>query len=84
MSGRRPRDQKISPGRDAYDPRWLIAYCSDFKCSHSVVIDGAQWGDECSLVRSGAEIRFRRQRPRQTAETNFSTMRTVSRLIAKA
>jgi hypothetical protein len=49
MSGRRPRDQKISPGRDAYDPRWLIAYCSDFKCSHSVVIDGAQWGDDVRL-----------------------------------
>jgi hypothetical protein len=41
MSGRHPRDQKISWGEmnSSNGPRWLIVYCSDFKCSHSVVID---------------------------------------------
>jgi hypothetical protein len=32
--------------RSLNGPRWLIVYCSDFKCSHSVVIDAAQWADE--------------------------------------
>jgi hypothetical protein len=26
-------------------PTRLIVYCSDFKCSHSVVVDAAPWGD---------------------------------------
>ena len=30
-------------------PRRLIVNCSDFKCSHSVVVDAAPWGDDVRL-----------------------------------
>ena len=45
------RQQKITLGEMRSDngPRRLIVYCSDFKCSHSVVIDAAQWGDDVRL-----------------------------------
>ena len=45
------REQKITLGemRSGNGPRWLIVYCSDFKCSHSVVIDATQWGDDVRL-----------------------------------
>ena len=45
------REQKITFGemRSGNGPRWLIVYCSDFKCSHSVVIDATQWGDDVRL-----------------------------------
>ena len=45
------REQKITLGemRSGNGPRWLIVYCSDFKCSHSVVIDAAQWDDDVRL-----------------------------------
>ena len=51
MRGRHPRDLKITLGemRSLNGPRWLIVYCSDFKCSHSVVIDAAKSGDEVRL-----------------------------------
>ena len=51
MRGRHPRDLKITLGemRSSNGPRWLIVYCSDFKCSHSVVIDAAQWADDVRL-----------------------------------
>jgi len=42
--------------RSGAGPRWLIVYCSDFKCSHSVVIDAAQWADDVRL--SGLEPKF--------------------------
>ena len=35
--------------RPGNGPRWLIVYCSDFKCSHSVVIDAAQRDDDVRL-----------------------------------
>ena len=46
-----PREQKITLGemRSANGPPRLIVYCSDFQCSHSVVIDAAQWGDDVRL-----------------------------------
>ena len=45
------RAQKITLGemRSGNGPRRLIVYCSDFQCSHSVVIDAAPWGDNVSL-----------------------------------
>jgi len=44
-------EQKITLGemRSGAGPRWLIVYRSDFKCSHSVVIDAAPWGDDVRL-----------------------------------
>ena len=45
------REQKITLGEMRSDngPRRLIVYCSDFKCSHSVVVDSAPWGDDVRL-----------------------------------
>jgi hypothetical protein len=45
------RQQKITLGEMRSDngPRRLIVYCSDFKCSHSVIVDAAPWGDEVRL-----------------------------------
>ena len=52
------REQKITLGEMRSDngPRRLIVYCSDFKCSHSVVLDAAPWGDDVRL--SDLEPRF--------------------------
>ena len=51
MSPVRDTGQKITLGemRSGNGPRWLIVYCSDFKCSHSAVIDATQWGDDVRL-----------------------------------
>jgi hypothetical protein len=45
------REQKITLGemRSGNGPTRLIVYCSDFKCSHSLVINAAQWGDDVRL-----------------------------------
>jgi hypothetical protein len=45
------REQKITLGemRTNNGPRRLVVYCSDFKCSHSVVVDAASWGDDVRL-----------------------------------
>ena len=45
------RQQKITLGemRAGNGPTRLIVYCSDFKCSHSVVIDAAQWDNDVRL-----------------------------------
>jgi hypothetical protein len=45
------REQKITLGEKRANNRRtrLIVYCSDFKCSHSVVVDAASWGDEVRL-----------------------------------
>ena len=53
-----PREQKITLGEMRSDngPRRLIVYCSDFKCSHSVVVDAGLWGDDVRL--SDLEPRF--------------------------
>jgi hypothetical protein len=52
------REQKITLGEMRSDngPRRLINYCADFKCSHSVVVDAAPWGDDVRL--SDLEPRF--------------------------
>jgi hypothetical protein len=52
------RSQEITLGEMRSDngPRRLIVYCSDFKCSHSVVVDAAPWGDDVRL--SDLEPRF--------------------------
>jgi hypothetical protein len=52
------REQKITLGemRSNGGPRRLIVYCSDFQCSHSVVVDSAPWGDDVRL--SDLEPRF--------------------------
>ena len=52
------REQKITLGEMRSDngPRRLIVYCSDFKCSHSVVVNAAPWGDDVRL--SDLEPRF--------------------------
>jgi hypothetical protein len=44
-------EQKITLGemRANNGPRRLVVYCSDFKCSHSVVVDAASWGDDVRL-----------------------------------
>lgn len=45
------REQQITLGEmwSVRGLRWLIVYCTDFKCSHSVVIDARQWGDDVRL-----------------------------------
>lgn len=52
------REQKITLGEMRSDngPRRLLVYCSDFRCSHSVVLDSARWGDDVRL--SDLEPRF--------------------------
>ncbi len=52
------RERKITLGemRSANSPRPLMVYCSDFNCSHSVVVDAAPWGDDVRL--SDLEPRF--------------------------
>lgn len=35
--------------RSGNGPTRLIVYCSDFKCSHSHIVDAAQWGDDVRL-----------------------------------
>ena len=35
--------------RSGNGPRRLIVYCSDFKCSHSMVIDAVRWSDDVRL-----------------------------------
>ena len=48
---RMQRQQKITLGemRSGNGPIRLIVYCSDFQCSHSMVIDASQWGDDVRL-----------------------------------
>jgi hypothetical protein len=45
------REQKITLGemRSNNGPRLLIVYCSDFKCSHSVIISSGLWPDHVRL-----------------------------------
>jgi hypothetical protein len=45
------RREKITLGEMRSDngPRRLLVYCSDFKCSHSVVVDAAPWSDDVRL-----------------------------------
>jgi len=52
------REQKVTLGemRSGNGLRWLIFYCCEFKCSHSVVIDATQWGDAVRL--SDLELKF--------------------------
>lgn len=49
--GAMPREQKITLGemRSSGGPTRLLVYCSDFKCSHSVVVGAAPWGDNVRL-----------------------------------
>jgi len=65
------RVQKITLGemRGGNGPTRLIVYCSDFKCSHSVIVDAAKWNDDVRLCdlepkftckacgRRGADVR---------------------------
>ena len=53
---KRPLKITLGEMRSGNGPCWLIVYCIDFKCSHSVVIDATQWGDEVRL--SDLEPRF--------------------------
>jgi hypothetical protein len=39
-------------------PTLLIVYCSDFKCSHSIIVDAKPWSDEIRLA--DLEPRFTR------------------------
>jgi hypothetical protein len=52
------REQKITLGemRSNGGPTGLIVYCSDFKCSCSVIMDAKPWGDDIRL--SDLEPRF--------------------------
>jgi hypothetical protein len=45
------RAEKITLGemRSNGGPRLLIVYCSDFKCSHSVIITSELWPDHVRL-----------------------------------
>ena len=44
------RERKITLGEMRESGlRRLLVYCSDHKCSHSVVIDAAGWGDDVRL-----------------------------------
>ena len=45
------RDQKITLGemRANNGPRLLIVYCSDHKCSHSIIISSSLWPDHVRL-----------------------------------
>jgi hypothetical protein len=53
-----PREQKITLGemRSGSGPTRLIVYCSDFKCTHHVVVNADRWGDDVRL--SDLEPRF--------------------------
>jgi len=38
------RPQKITLGQMRQSgPTWLIVYCGDYRCAHSVVIDAGGW-----------------------------------------
>ena len=52
------REQKVTLGemRSGNGLRWLIFYCCEFKCSHSVVIDAAQWSDDIRLSDLEAQV----------------------------
>jgi hypothetical protein len=43
--------KKITLGemRSGNRPTRLIVYCSDFKCSHSVIVDAKPWSDDVRL-----------------------------------
>ena len=45
------RPEKITLGemRSNDGPRLLIVYCSDFKCSHSVIVSSELWPDHVRL-----------------------------------
>ena len=44
------RQQKITLGEMRQSGlRRLLVYCSDHKCSHSVVVDSERWGDDVRL-----------------------------------
>lgn len=48
--GRVQRQQKITlVDMREYGPRRLIAYCGDYKCAHSVVVDAGRWSDKVRL-----------------------------------
>ena len=48
--GHMQRAQKITLGEMRQSgPTRLIAYCSDYKCAHSVVIDAGRWGDDVRI-----------------------------------
>lgn len=53
-----PREQIITLGemRANGGPRLLIVYCTDQKCSHSVIISSSLWPDHVRL--SDLEARF--------------------------
>jgi hypothetical protein len=55
------RTQKITLGemRAGNGPTRLIVYCSDFKCSHSIIVDAKPWSDEIRLA--DLEPRFTRK-----------------------
>jgi hypothetical protein len=51
------RHQKITLGEmRASGVRGLLIYCSDYKCSHSTVINDDRWPDQVRL--SDLELRF--------------------------
>jgi hypothetical protein len=52
------RQQKITLGemRANNGPRLLIVYCSDYKCSHSIIVSSSLWPDHVRL--SDLEPRF--------------------------
>jgi hypothetical protein len=52
------RDQKITIEEMRADngPRWLIVYCGDYKCAHSVMISAERWPNHVRL--SDLEPRF--------------------------
>jgi hypothetical protein len=44
------REQKITLGEmRSSGPTWLLVYCADYKCAHSVVIDADRWPDHVRL-----------------------------------
>jgi hypothetical protein len=52
------RPQKITFGemRSGGGPTGIIVYCSDYRCSHSIMLSADQWADDIRL--SDVEPRF--------------------------
>ena len=66
--------------RSANGPCRLLVYCSDHKCSHSVVVDAAPWGDDVRL--SDIEPRFTYNAAAPPVNSARAELLTIRKLIA--
>jgi hypothetical protein len=48
-------------------PRAVLIYCSDYRCSHSVVMDGYRWSDDVGHPRGPSKTWVKSKNPESAA-----------------